>query len=256
MQPATSRPDPSRAPAPEPSPIPVLMYHQVDAPPPRGTALRGLVVSPRSFAWQMGLLRLLGYRGVSMRDLQPYLRGERSGKVVGITFDDGYRNNLEHALPVLQRHGYTATCYGVSQQLGGTNAWDDGRVAVKPLMTRDEWRQWHAAGMDVGSHTRHHVKLTELPEDQAREEISRSRLELEDAVGCEVRHFCYPYGWFRPEHGQMAREAGYATATTTQRGRVQAGDDPYTLKRIMVARATNPWQFLLKVATAYEDRRA
>ena len=57
--------------------IPILMYHQIDAPPARGSALRGLVVAPQSFARQMALLRLCGYRGLSMRDLEPYLQGEK-----------------------------------------------------------------------------------------------------------------------------------------------------------------------------------
>ena len=70
-------------------PIPILMYHQIDEPPARGTPLRGLVVSPRSFAWQMNMLRILGFRGLSMRDLEPYLLGQKQGRVVGITFDDG-----------------------------------------------------------------------------------------------------------------------------------------------------------------------
>ena len=74
--------------------IPILMYHQIDAPPPRGTMLRGLIVAPSSFNWQMKMLRLMGYTGLSMRDLEPYLQGEKKGKVVGITFDDGYQNNL------------------------------------------------------------------------------------------------------------------------------------------------------------------
>lgn len=236
--------------------IPILMYHQIDAPPPRGTPLRGLVVAPSSFAWQMKMLRLMGYKGLSMRDLEPYLKGDKVGKVVGITFDDGYRNNVEYALPVLQQQGFTATCYGVSGLIGGTNSWDRGIVAEKPLMSLQDWQRWRDAGMDVGSHTRTHAKLTELPADDARTQIADSKRELEQAIGCEVRHFCYPYGWHRAEHQQMAREAGYATATTTHRGRVQAGADPYTLRRIMVARATNPLQFFMKVSTAYEDRRA
>jgi hypothetical protein len=53
----------------------------------------------------------------------------------------------------------------------------------------------------------------------------------------------------------MAQDAGYITANTTRRGRVHFGDDPYSLRRIMVARATNPMQFLLKIATNYEDYR-
>jgi peptidoglycan/xylan/chitin deacetylase (PgdA/CDA1 family) len=235
--------------------IPILMYHQIDVPPPRGTPLRGLVVSPASFARQMGLLRLLGYRGLSMRDLEPYLKGEKQGKVVGITFDDGYRNNLQHALPVLQRHGFTATCYAVSTLFGGRNSWDEGLVAQTPLMTREEWLAWRDAGMDIGSHTRTHARLPDLDLDVARDEIARSRQELEQALGCEVRHFCYPYGRYTPEHAALAREAGYATATTTNRGRVQPGEDPYTLRRIMVACSTHLVLFAAKVLTRYEDRR-
>ena len=236
--------------------IPILMYHQTDEPPLRGTPLRGLIVAPSSFAWQMRMLALLGYQGLSMRDLEPYLRGEKQGKVVGITLDDGYQNNVRNALPVLIKNGFTATCYGVSGMIGGTNSWDHGIVAEKPLMTLNDWRTWRDAGMDIGSHTRTHAKLTELTPEEARAQIADSRKELEQAVGCEVRHFCYPYGWYGPEHQAMVREAGYATATTTQRGRVHAGDDLYTLRRIMVARATNPMQFFMKIATAYEDKRA
>lgn len=235
--------------------IPILMYHQIDEPPPRGTALRGLIVAPSSFAWQMSFLRLTGYRGLSMQDLLPYLRGERTGKVVGITFDDGYQNNLTHALPILKKNHFTATCYGVSDMIGGTNAWDTGLVAEKPLMTLADWRTWHAEGMDIGSHTRTHAKLTMLAPEQARNEIACSKAILEEAVGCPVSHFCYPYGWFGTEHEAMVAQAGYATATSTRRGRVYTGDDLYTLRRIMVARATNPIQFAAKIMTQYEDRK-
>lgn len=236
--------------------IPILMYHQIDEPPPRGTALRGLIVAPSSFVWQMRMLRLLGYRGLSMRDLEPYLTGEKQDRVVGITFDDGYQNNLVHALPALQANGFTATCYGVSSLVGGTNVWDAGKVAQKPLMTQQDWRTWHAAGMDVGSHTQTHANLKELPDEEARQQIVQSKAELEQLLGAEVRHFCYPYGWFQAQHEEMARAAGYVTATSTRRGRVQAGDNPYALNRIMVARATHPLQFFMKVVTAYEDKRA
>lgn len=236
--------------------IPILMYHQIDEPPPRGTALRGLIVAPTSFAWQMRMLRILGYNGLSMRDLEPYLRGEQQGKVVGITFDDGYQNNLVHALPALTSNGFTATCYGVSSMVGGTNAWDAGKVAQKPLMTQQDWLAWHKAGMDVGSHTQTHANLVQLTNDAARQQIVQSKDELQQVLGAEVRHFCYPYGWFKPAHEDMVRAAGYITATSTRRGRVQVGDNPYALNRIMVARATHPLQFFMKVATAYEDKRA
>lgn len=191
-----------------------------------------------------------------MRDLEPYLTGERSGKVVGITFDDGYRNNLVHALPVLQRLGFTATCYCVSGLIGKTNEWDAGKVATSPLMSAADWRSWLHAGMDVGSHTLTHSRLTQIRPDVAYCEISESRSQLQDQLGCDVRHFCYPYGAFGDEHCQMVRDAGYVSATTTQRGRVILGDDPFRYKRIMVARAVTLPLFTLKIATSYEDRKS
>ncbi len=235
--------------------IPILMYHQIDEPPPRGAKLRGLVVSPQSFAWQMRMLRLLGFKGCSMRDLEPYLEGEKSGKVVGITFDDGYQNNLQNALPVLVRHDFTATCYGLAGMVGGVNDWDRDVVVPKPLMSRQEWIKWRDAGMDIGSHTLTHVDLAASTAESAWREISASRQEWGALINYDVRHFCYPYGRYLPQHVQMVSEAGYRTATTTRRGRVRVGDNPLELKRIMVARATHPLQFFLKIATSYEDRR-
>lgn len=235
--------------------IPILMYHQIDVPPPSGTPLRGLVVSPVSFKRQMLLLRLLGYRGLSMRDLEPYLKGEKRGRVIGITFDDGYQNNLHNALPALKKHGFTATCYAVSGMIGGTNSWDHGRVAQKPLMTESDWRSWLSGGMEIGSHTRTHADLSQIGVDQAQQEILISKKELESTLGCEVRHFCYPYGRFTSEHSQMAMKAGYVTATTTRRGRVHFGDDPMTLRRVLVAQATHLLNFALKILTRYEDHR-
>lgn len=235
--------------------IPILMYHQIDEPPPSGTPLRGLVVSPGAFARQMCLLKLLGYRGLSMRDLEPYLKGERQGKVVGITFDDGYQNNLHNALPVLLKHGFTSTVYAVSSMIGGTNSWDHGTVAQKPLMSQADWHVWLSAGMDIGSHTRTHADLTQLNATQARDQIIGSRQELEKTLGCVVRHFCYPYGRFHTEHALMAAQAGYLTATTTRRGRVHQRDDIMQLRRVLVAQATSLPQLVLKLLTPYEDRR-
>ncbi len=92
------------------------MYHQIGEPNPKGTPFRGLTVHPDSFARQMRWMRRLGYRGLSMRDVMPYVRGERQGKVFGITFDDGYRNVHHNAMPVLSELGFTATNYFVAHQ--------------------------------------------------------------------------------------------------------------------------------------------
>ena len=87
-------------------PIPILTYHQIALAPARGAPMRSLYVSPSAFALQMQSLSLLGYQGLSITALMPYLRGEKTGKVVGITFDDGYLNNLENAAAFLKKFNF------------------------------------------------------------------------------------------------------------------------------------------------------
>lgn len=217
--------------------------------------MRGLVVSPQSFARQMAILRLLRFRGVSMRDLEPWLCGERDDRVVAITFDDGYLNNLQYALPVLVKNGFTATCYAVSSSFGTWNQWDAHKgVPRKALMDRSEFRQWIEAGMDVGAHTRNHRDLTLLDETSARDEIAGSKQELEAALGTSVRHFCYPYGHFNAAHRLMVEQAGFVSATTVQRGRARPGDNLFALPRVLVAQSTHSLHFMAKLTTSYEDR--
>jgi peptidoglycan/xylan/chitin deacetylase (PgdA/CDA1 family) len=238
------------------SAIPILMYHQIDLRPARGAVMRGLVVSPASFARQMGLLKTLGYQGLSMSALMPYLSGVKTGKVVGITFDDGYVNNLDHALPVLQRNGFSATCYLVSGQLGGSNVWDHSKgIAAKPLMHAAQARAWVAGGQEVGAHTRNHVDLRQLSTAQAQQEIAGCKAELEDACGGVVNQFCYPYGYYGPEHVAQVQQAGYAAATTTVRGHSAPAHSLWELPRVPVMGSVWLPQFWRKVATGYEDQR-
>ncbi len=238
------------------SPIPILTYHQIDAAPAKGASFRSLYVGHTAFARQMALLSALGYCGLSMPALMPYLRGERVGKVFGITFDDGYLNNLRNALPVLLRYGFSSTCYAVSQQLGKTNEWDRAHgVAQTALMDAPELREWAAAGQDVGAHTRHHARLTQLDLSSCSREIVLCKSELEELTGLPVRHFCYPYGEYRPAHVAITSEAGFESATTTQRGRCLAQEDMMQLPRVPVVRSTSLPLLWLKLVTGYEDRR-
>lgn len=236
--------------------IPILMYHQIDLPAPRGTKFRGLTVHPKSFARQMRWMHRLGYQGLSMRDLTPYLSGERTGKVFGITFDDGFRNVLTHALPVLNALGFTSTNYLVAHQLDGTNVWDaQNNVPTQPLMSRAQACVWSQSGQEVGSHTLDHIRLPDVSEAEARTQMIESRRILCELVNQDVTAFCYPYGQFKPEHVKIAAESGYLNATTTQRGLASSQDSAFLLPRIGVWRTTHLLRFFQKCLTGYEDRR-
>ncbi len=232
------------------------MYHQVGLPAPRGTPYRSLTVHPAAFRRQMLWLRRFGYRGLSMRDLMPYLRGERHGKVIGITFDDGYRNVLENALPILGEVDFTATNYFVARQMDGGNVWDyEKGIPHSPLMSRDEILKWIGAGHEAGSHTLDHPFLPDLSPELAHYQIRQSKLELEQALGAEVSAFCYPYGGQSPDIRTMVKASGYHNATTTAGGLVRSTDDMFDLPRVTVARTTHIFRFLQKCLTQLEDKR-
>ena len=236
-------------------PIPILTYHQIAQAPARGAPMRSLYVSPSAFALQMQTLSLLGYQGLSMTALMPYLQGEKTGKVVGITFDDGYVNNLENAATVLKKFNFSSTCYVVSELLGKTNVWDHALgIASAPLMDIDHLQQWIASGQEIGSHTQHHVDLTSVDTQTSQSEILNSRISLSQQLNTNIQQFCYPYGRYAPEHIDIVKASGYVAATTTARGKVHAGDSEFELRRIPVVRSTALPQFLLKILSSYEDR--
>lgn len=237
-------------------PVPILTYHQIATAPAKGQPFRSLYVAPTAFARQMAWLKALGYTGLSMSALLPFLRGEKTGKVVGITFDDGYLNNLTNALPVLARHGFSSTCYVVTGLLGQTNRWDENiGIAQTPLMNEFHLQQWVAGGQELGSHTHQHIHLTETSDDLAIADIHTGKAQLEAVTGQAAQHFCYPYGHFENRHVAMAQSAGFVTATTTQRSRCLPGTDVLQLPRVPVVRSTSLPVLWLKIATAYEDRR-
>ena len=236
-------------------PMPILMYHSI-ASMPKGTVMRGLHVPPKRFALQMRLLKLFGYQGLSMSAIKPYLNGEKVGKVVGITFDDGYKNNLTKALPILEKMGFSATCYIVSQNIGGINHWDiDKGIPGNPMMDEEEIKTWINAGMEIGSHTQNHIRLTECSAEIAVKEIKQSRLDLERQFNCTVEHFCYPYGDVNEDIINITKSSGYTTATTVQRSRATTEDNPLTLPRVPIWHSTFPHLFIIKILSQYEDRR-
>ncbi|MDB2590008.1 polysaccharide deacetylase family protein [Candidatus Thioglobus sp.] len=237
-------------------PIPILMYHSIAAM-PKGTVMRSLHVPPTLFKLQMWLLKIMGYQGLSMGELQPYLMGEKIGKVVGITFDDGFKNNFTKALPILRKNGFSATCYIISQNIGGINHWDlDKGIDENPLMNENEIKQWLDNGMEIGSHTQNHVHLAESSIEIATKEIIQSKLDLEKRFNCQITHFCYPYGSYNNEIINIAKNANYQTATTVNRSRIHRGDNLLALSRIPITHRTFPHLFLMKILSKYEDRHA
>ena len=107
----------------------------------------------------------------------------------------------------------------VSNKLGQTNDWEtETGEAEEKLMDATHVREWLAEGNEIGSHTMTHPRLTEIPENDAREEITSSKKQLEDLFEVPVKHFCYPFGDYNQRIVELVREAGYETGSTTTPG--------------------------------------
>jgi peptidoglycan/xylan/chitin deacetylase (PgdA/CDA1 family) len=235
--------------------IPILMYHSIELM-PHNTIMRSLHVPPKRFRFQMWMLKVLGYKALSIRNLKPYLDGEKHGKVVGLTFDDGYQNNLINAAPILNKYNFSATCYIVSENIGLSNTWDNDKgVTQRPLMDKNEIKEWLSLGMDIGAHTKTHVDLTSASKEEAQKEINECKDTLENLFHVHIQDFCYPFGRFNELICNITKNKGYLSATTMIRGRVDDETNRYMLPRIPINHRTLPHLFLAKILTKYEDRR-
>ncbi|MBW1599875.1 polysaccharide deacetylase family protein [Streptomyces sp. JJ38] len=212
-------PEPVRVPTGAPAPVPgprgrphhrrtpwILMYHSVAD---TTEDPYGVTVPPARLERQLAWLGRRGLTGVSVGELlRAHAAGEADG-LVGLTFDDGYADFLDHALPLLRRHACTATVFVLPGRLGGDNAWDV-RGPRKPLLDADGIRAVAAAGMEIGSHGLHHERLTTVGDAVLHEETHRSRELLHELLGTPPAGFCYPYGTVDARAVASVRAAGYA----------------------------------------------
>ena len=220
----------------------VLMFHHVRPAATDGFAPNALLeITPGFLDAVLTHLAERGYEVVTLDDLLERLRaGARLRRPAAVlTFDDGYRDNRDHALPVLQARGVRAMLFVVAGLIGKTDEWDhpNGEPPQR-LMDASQIRAWLAAGHEIGAHTLTHPHLAEIAPAQARAEIFESKARLEDEFGVPVRHFCYPYGNFDARVRDFVAEAGYETATaaatdTDTFGPNHPGVPPLALRRVM-----------------------
>ncbi|UNO44354.1 polysaccharide deacetylase family protein [Streptomyces sp. MST-110588] len=181
------------------------MYHSVS---PCTEDPYRITVTPDRLDRQLRWLRNRGLTGVSVGELLlAGARGRATG-LVGLTFDDGYTDFLEYALPLLHRHACTATVFVLPGRLGGDNAWDR-EGPRKPLLDADGIREVSRAGMEIGSHGMLHTDLTLVDDATLTAEVAGSRARLADLTGSAPQGFCYPYGLLDTRAVEAVRAAGY-----------------------------------------------
>ncbi|MFG2356062.1 polysaccharide deacetylase family protein [Streptomyces sp. NPDC048521] len=215
------------------------MYHSVGD---RSDDPYRVTVTAERLDRQLRWLRRRGLRGVSVAELLA-ARARGGGRdLVALTFDDGYADFLEHALPVLARLECTATLFVLPGRLGGDNAWDP-LGPRKPLLTAEGIRRAADAGMEIGSHGLTHVDLTRADDALLTAETAGSRALLEEVTGAPVTGFCYPYGTVDRRAVDAVRKAGYGYACAIDPGELNG---PHVLPRLHIGQNDTAVRLFLK----------
>ncbi len=233
-------------PVPAPGTLRVLMYHRV-ADTRDGDIL---AVTPFAFAQQMIWLREEGWQVLPLREAILRLEnGSLPERAVAITFDDGYRDNYEEALPILIRHGFPATVFPVTGFVLGESEHHRyrGLCPSVPYLTVAQIREMKGMGIDFGGHTHTHPHLTKISVETATEEIGRAKKLLEDWTGEKSTLFAYPNGVYGRDHFRILDALGYEAAFSVRPGANRSGTLRWILQRTEISGRDNLGDFIHKM---------
>ncbi len=236
--------------------MPVIMYHRViDSPDEAG--VHGTYVTKETFRKHLELLKRRGIRTVTFKELaEDHLlakRFDKNNKFVVLTFDDGYEDNYRVMFPILKEYGAKAVIFLLSEST--YNQWDadnkDNPEKRLSLMTADQVKEMEAYGVEFGAHTKNHPFLSQLPIEEAREQIVQSKDKLEETYGHPFISFAYPYGDLNDAVKEEVRKAGFTFGVSTDSGEISVDSDLFQIRRIAIFPRNSMLTFLRKVSGRY-----
>jgi peptidoglycan/xylan/chitin deacetylase (PgdA/CDA1 family)/glycosyltransferase involved in cell wall biosynthesis len=233
--------------------IPVVMYHRIVASAADG-GRHGIWVTRERFAAQLAQLQRRGFTTVTFEDVAAHLDGGRRlpRRPILLTFDDGYADNHALALPLLRQHHMRAVVFLIGDPSLRSNVWDagTGEPAV-PLLDDAQLREMAAAGIEFGSHTATHARLTTLSPERLAAELEGSRRALEARTGRPVLSLCYPYGDVNRAVKAATAAAGYRFGVASDSGPLRFGDDLLEIRRAQIFPRTDGFGFWKKTSGWY-----
>lgn len=200
--------------------IPVLNYHSINYDP--GNIV---VLSPEKFEEQMTYLFKEGYTTLRIQDFSDIFQGKKKApsKAVLLTFDDGYTDNYDIAMPILKQFGFHATLFM-------TPGW----VGKAGYLNWEQVKEMQLAGWDIQPHGMSHPRLPTLSKEKQIMEIEESRKWIEQELGGTADVFAYPYGEYNNHTLTILKENKFRYAFTIQQGRAAPSQNPLLLKRLFV----------------------
>jgi peptidoglycan/xylan/chitin deacetylase (PgdA/CDA1 family) len=224
--------------------VPVLMYHSV------GSGTDPLGVSEAELDAHLGYLQQAGFQTISLSEMLDHMEGHGAmpANPIVLTFDDGTADAIGRALPLLKKRGQRATFFivaGFTAPDGAPRHVEQSRQGPQSYLTWPEVRALRDAGMEIGSHSVSHPRLSSLPKAQVRSEIVDSKNMLERGLGQPVAFFAYPFTACRKDTAAQVRAAGYRGAVSGLKG----SNDPNDLQRLVVHRGLSADQLKALLST-------
>lgn len=201
--------------------IPVLNYHQIN-----DKDHNALTVPVADFEREMAYLKADGYTSITPEQLSDHLKYGKPlpEKPVMITFDDGYRDNYTNAFPILQKYGFTASIFLVSDFM---NRFDN-------YLTWEQVQEMSEAGINMESHTLSHVELAGLSHDELYKQLIGGKLATEWKTLKFVKYMAYPCGNMDVAAMTAVKDCGYEGGFTVRYDLVHPWDDAYEMPRVPI----------------------
>lgn len=235
----------------------ILFYHRIsDRPCTRGSELE---VTPSAFARQLDSLANSGWRLVPLSAVPRLLTGAgKAGRYLAITFDDGYRDNVTAALPILRRYRAPAAFFVTTGFIstGRSYPWVcSANIDPESLpLTWDEICELKAAGCEIHSHGVTHRDLRALAAREAAQEMNDSCEEVHQKTGTRPSGFCYPFGHWTSTMTELVAEAGYELACTCEPGLNHSHTPRHALRRTVIQTSDTLAVFEAKLDGAFDWR--
>jgi peptidoglycan/xylan/chitin deacetylase (PgdA/CDA1 family) len=200
---------------------------------PADPTSQALTVSPEQFDAEMAVLARDGLEAISMDQYMLRLKlHEQIDRVVLVTFDDGYSDQYQYAVPILARYGYSATFFVNTATIGRRNH-----------LSWQQLRDMEDGGMSIEPHGVDHVDLAALPPERQAFEIGHCVASLREHLGEPIVAFAYPSGAFDAATMRIVAGSGMAFGFTTDPARRLWSNSPYDLSRVRIKRGLAPLQF-------------
>ena len=218
--------------------IPILMYHKI--PSEELQSQHKIFVTKDRFRKHLQFFKILGFKTITFSDLKKFKSGavdfsQFPKKPLLLTFDDGYKDNLEHASPLLKEFGFKAQLFLLANSDIASNQWDHSATELPhEIISGSDRQKWKTSAFEIGSHGFSHQKISAMTEAEARLELRKSKNDLEAEFKCDIPVYAFTYGDTSLQAAQWAFEEGYDYAVNTDTGGLNIEENPHQIFRVNI----------------------